>query len=188
MPNIFRARQTLLWASIFALVAFSLMSCAKGKGTSSESLYSEIKAVQGGAYTVLVQEYIGTSPLYVHCESRLIEGGHAEHAAPRLSTNCATEVQTFVYSALIPVERDGQYYYLPLQIRSYEPIQLSEYVTETIGNVEYSKVAVEARQDISQVRSYRGSSDFVFLVPGYESATEEHSHFPNPGEGNDDRP
>lgn len=75
------------------------------------------------------------------------------------------------------MERDGQYYYLPLQIRSYEPIQLSEYVTETIGNVEYSKVAVEARQDISQVRSYRGNGDFVFLVPGYESAAEERQHY-----------
>lgn len=188
MPNIFRARQTLLWASIFACVVLFLTSCAKGKGTSSESLYGEIKAVQGAAYTVLIQEYVGISPLYVDCVSQLKEGGHAEHTSPRLSTTCTKEISTYCYSALIPVEKDGQYYYLPLTVRSYEPIQLSHYVTETIGNVEYCRVAVEARQDISQVPYYRGHNDFTFIIPGYETPQEERSHFPNPGEGANERP
>jgi hypothetical protein len=188
MPNIFNVSRMALMALILLSMQLLFNSCAKGKGTSSESLYGEIKAVQGAAYTVLIQEYVGISPLYVNCVSQLKEGGHTEHTNPRLSTNCTTEISTYCYAALIPVEKEGQYYYLPLTVRSYVPIQLSDYVTETIGNVEYSRVAVEARQDISQVPAYRGHGDFTFIIPGYETPEEERTHLPNSGEGDNDRP
>lgn len=172
MPNAFNITRLLIGALILLATSFSLTSCGKTKGTSSEELYGEIKASQGASYTVLVQEYIGISPLYCGCDQRYQTVGHEELTTQGVVTTCPTEVKTYCYSAIIPVEKAGQSYFLPITIRSYEPIQLSNYPVETIGNIDFSKVEVTARLDVSSVSTYRGTGEYIFLVSGTETDDE----------------
>jgi len=181
-----------LFGLILLVGALSFTSCAKGKGTTQEALYGELQAAQGKVYPVLISEYIGIAPLYCGCDSRYQTVGHEELTTQGMVTTCPTEVRTYVYEGLVPVEKAGETYYLPIQVRSYEIIQLSDYPADTIGGQEYSRVLVEARRDISTVASYRGTGDFVFSVPhNYESDTEMRTHLPDETisqPGNNDRP
>ena len=165
MPNIFRARQTLLWASIFACVALSLGSCANRAQPSKESLYGELQLSEGKVIEVAVMDYIGTQVLYNNCYSQLKPTGHGEHVTEKLLTQCEDEISMYVYAALTKVQdrHTNQVYYLPVTIYSYAPIANSDYPKVDINGEPFAQCVAEARISISQWQSYHGPGSYVLV-------------------------
>jgi hypothetical protein len=165
MPTIFRARQILLWASIFALVALFLTSCANRSQASKESLYGELQLSEGKCIEVAVLEYIGTQTLYNNCYSQLKPAGHGEHVSEKLFTQCEDEIQMYVYAALTKVQdrQNNQTYYLPVTLYSYGIIENSDYPKVDVNGEPLAQCVAEARVSISQWQSYNGPGNYILV-------------------------
>lgn len=180
MPNFFNVSRLLIGALILLCTALLFNSCAKGKGKTTESLYGQIKAIQGQQFDAYVGEdaYLGMTSLYYDCQATPITQGRGENATLNLKYECASYIPVYEYSALLYVQADNETFYLPTTIRSYEPLQQSTFPVDSIGNNAYSVVPVKAHYDISMFKSWYGPGDCVFMAPhSTESPEEEAIHF-----------